>query len=77
MIHSTIQNTCRKLNLHFNSIQYLLAKFGLMSIRLARGPVDTAPLTPVAAVRHMMPAIELQPENARPSTNNPWPIQPL
>jgi len=53
-----------------------LAKLGLKSIKLARGPVDTAPLTAVATVKNTMAAVELQPEKASPSINTPWPTQP-
>jgi len=53
-----------------------LAKLGLKSIKLARGPVDTAPLTAVATVENTMAAVELQPEKASPSINTPWPMQP-
>lgn len=56
----------------FNS----LAKLGLKSMKLARGPVDTAPLTPTATVENTMAAVELQPEKASPSINTPWPMQP-
>lgn len=53
-----------------------LAKLGLKSIKLARGPVDTAPLAAVATVENTMAAVELQPEKASPSINTPWPMQP-
>lgn len=53
-----------------------LAKLGLISIKLASGPVDTAPLTAVATVENAMAAVELQPEKASPSMNTPWPMQP-
>lgn len=53
-----------------------LAKLGLKSIKLARGPVVTAPLTEVATVENTMAAVELQPEKASPSMNTPWPMQP-
>jgi len=49
-----------------------LAKLGLKSMKLARGPVDTAPLVPVATVKNTMAAVELQPEKASPSINTPW-----
>lgn len=53
-----------------------LAKLGLISIKLARGPVDTAPLNAVATVENTMAAAELQPEKTSPSINTPWPMQP-
>jgi hypothetical protein len=53
-----------------------LAKLGLISIKLASGPVDTAPLAAVAIVDITMAAAELQPEKASPSMNTPWPMQP-
>lgn len=53
-----------------------LAKFGLISMKLARGPVDTAPLIAVAKVENTMAAVALQSEKARPSMKNPWPMQP-
>jgi hypothetical protein len=53
-----------------------LAKLGLISMKLARGPVETAPLIAVAVVKNTMAAVELQPEKASPSTNTPWPMQP-
>jgi hypothetical protein len=53
-----------------------LAKLGLKSIKLAKGPVVTAPLTTVATVENTMAAVELQPEKASPRMNTPWPMQP-
>jgi hypothetical protein len=53
-----------------------LAKLGLISMMLASGPVDTAPLAAVAIVENTMAAAELQPEKASPSMNTPWPMQP-
>lgn len=37
-------------------------KFGLISIRLASGPVETAPCIAVAATSSEIAAVELQPE---------------
>jgi len=53
-----------------------LAKLGLKSMKLARGPVDTAPLVPVATVKNTMAAVELQPEKASPRINTPWSMLP-
>jgi len=53
-----------------------LAKLGLKSMYLARGPVDTAPLAAVATVKNTMTAAELQPEKASPSINTPWTMLP-
>ena len=47
------------------------AKLGLKSIKLAKGPVVTAPLTTVATVENTMAAVELQPEKASPRMNTP------
>lgn len=60
----------------FGRLRNSLAKFGLISMKLARGPVDTAPLIPVATVEYTMAAVALQPEKASPSMKNPWPMQP-
>lgn len=51
-----------------------LAKLGLISMKLASGPVDTAPLTAVATVENTMAAVALQPEKESPSVNKPWPM---
>jgi hypothetical protein len=45
-------------------------------MKLASGPVDTAPLTAVATVTKTMAAVELQPEKESPSVNKPWPMVP-
>jgi hypothetical protein len=53
-----------------------LAKLGLKSMKLARGPVDTAPLVAVATVKNTIAEVELQPEKASPSINTPWSMLP-
>lgn len=45
-------------------------------MKLASGPVDTAPLTAVATVDNTMAAVALQPEKESPSVNKPWPMVP-
>lgn len=46
-------------------------------MKLASGPVDTAPLTAVATVENTMAAVALQPEKESPSVNKPWPMVPV
>jgi hypothetical protein len=47
-----------------------------MSMKLASGPVDTAPLTAVATVKNTMAAVALQPEKESPTMDKPWPMVP-
>jgi hypothetical protein len=47
-----------------------------MSMKLAIGPVDTAPLTAIATVKNTMAAVALQPEKESPTLNKPWPMVP-
>lgn len=51
-----------------------LAKLGLISMKLASGPVDTAPLSAVATVENAMATVALQPEKESPRVNKPWPM---